>query len=78
MVAHRYFSCAWSVFGSIILNCNMKGNVKFVQYSAKKYELDDRITIDEVDLYLPCGVCARYDGLRTTQVSIFWHYIVQI
>jgi len=32
----------------------MKGNVKFVQYSAKKYELDDRITIDEVDLYLPC------------------------
>jgi len=35
---HRYFSCAWSVFGSVILDCNMDvNNVTFVQYSAKEY-----------------------------------------
>ena len=44
------------MFGSVILNCNKKGNVRFVRCGTKNTN-DVKITSDEVDLNLPCGVC---------------------
>jgi hypothetical protein len=54
------------VFGSVILNCNMKGNVKFVQCGTKNTNLMLKITSDEVDLDLPYGMCVGYGRLGTT------------
>jgi hypothetical protein len=36
-----YFWCAYSVFGRVILNCNMKRNARFVRYSSKNANLDN-------------------------------------
>ena len=55
--------CVVGVRQHDFLDYNLKRNVKFVQYSSKIANLDNN---DEVDLDLPCGVCACCDELRTT------------